>query len=401
MQADAVAVGRDFKVTGLVSFGHLLSHLYMLALPPLFPYLRQDLGVGYVELGLTITAYAITTGLLQTPMGFLVNKIGGRWVLLFGLGVNALAILLAGLSTQYWQLILLMFLGGVGSSVFHPADYSILNARVGGARLGRALSVHSLAGNLGFLVAPPIMVALAAFTDWRTALLLVGGFGLAFAVVMLVLSGDFTSVEKAEKRPGDSWGRLLTSPRILMLFLFYVCSSGANSGMVHFSVVAFKDIYDLPVGVTALALTAYQGLALLAVLPGGWMADKIENHERALALAFGASGALVLIAGLGFLPFWLVIGVVGVAGGLRGLVNASRDMSVRHAANDVSVGTLFAFVTTGYSGGQIVGPALYGWLMDLGHPQLVFWASAGFSLIAISTMLNDRGGRVRRAAQST
>jgi predicted MFS family arabinose efflux permease len=234
------------------------------------------------------------------------------------------------------------------------------------------------------------MVALAALTDWRTALLLVGGFGLAFAALMLVLSADFTSAEKAKKQDGDSWGRLLTSPKILMLFLFYVCSSGANSGMVHFSVVAFKDIYDLPVAVTAVALTAYQGLALLAVLPGGWMADKIENHEAVLALAFGTSGVLILAAGLGFMPFWVVIGVVGIAGALRGLVNASRDISVRNAATDVSVGTLFAFVTTGYSGGQIVGPALYGWLMDTGHPQLVFWVSAAFSFIAIGTMMVNR-----------
>jgi MFS family permease len=90
------------------------------------------------------------------------------------------------------------------------------------------------------------------------------------------------------------------------------------------------------------------------------------------------------------MPFWVVIGVVGIAGALRGLVNASRDISVRNAATDVSVGTLFAFVTTGYSGGQIVGPALYGWLMDTGHPQLVFWVSAAFSFIAIGTMMINR-----------
>jgi MFS family permease len=56
----------------------------------------------------------------------------------------------------------------------------------------------------------------------------------------------------------------------------------------------------------------------------------------------------------------------------------------------VSVGTLFGFVTTGYSGGQIIGPTLYGWIMDFGRPELVFWASAGFSALAIATMLVNR-----------
>ena len=130
---------------------------------------------------------------------------------------------------------------------------------------------------------------------------------------------------------------------------------------------------------------------MLAVLPGGWLADKVENHELILAICFGVSGLCVLLAGAGGLPFWLVISLLGAAGALRGLVNASRDVSVRHAATErVSVGTLFGFVTTGFSGGQIIGPALYGWIMDLGRPELVFWASAAFSTLAIATMLVNR-----------
>ncbi len=378
----------EAPVIGIISFGHLLSHLYMLALPPLFPLLRSDFGVGYVELGLTITAYALTTGLLQTPVGFLVNRIGGQRVLAGGLFLNALAIALAGVATQYWQLVALMLLAGMGSSVFHPADYSILNARISTGRLGRALSAHSLAGNFGFLAAPPLMVTLAALTDWRTAALMIGGVGMALAAAIAVLTGILSGAGSTKAKQRDSWRELLTSPKIVLLFAFYVLSSAANSGMVHFSVVAFKDIYHLPVTATAVALTAYQGLQMLAVLPGGWLADKVKNHELLLALCFGVSGVLVLLAGAGGLPFWLVIGLLGGAGALRGLVNASRDVSVRHAATDrVSVGTLFGFVTTGYSGGQMIGPALYGWIMDFGRPELVFWASAGFSTLAIATML--------------
>ena len=82
----------ELKTVGLVSFAHLLSHLYMLSLPPLFIYVRDDLNVSFVSLGLCVTAYAVTTGLLQTPMGFLVNRIGGGKVLAGGLFLNAAAI---------------------------------------------------------------------------------------------------------------------------------------------------------------------------------------------------------------------------------------------------------------------------------------------------------------------
>ena len=177
---------------------------------------------------------------------------------------------------------------------------------------------------------------------------------------------------------------------VMSLFCFYMLSSAANSGVVYFSVTAFKDIYNIPVAATATALTAYQLLTFVMVLPGGWLADKVDNHDLLLAACFALSGVLVVLCGIGVMPFWLVIGVFGIAGGLRGLVNASRDVTVRHAATDVSAGTLFGFVTTGYSGGQIIGPTLYGWLLDVGHPQLVFWASAAFSTLAIGTMLTRR-----------
>jgi len=145
------------------------------------------------------------------------------------------------------------------------------------------------------------------------------------------------------------------------------------------------------------AFAIYGLTAMLSYLPGGWLADRAKNPELLLCACFLTSGVLVVISGLGVAPFWLVVVLIGAAGAMRGLVNASRDVSVRHAATDVSVGTLFGFVTMGYSGGQMLGPALYGWLLDSGHPQLVFWASAAFSTLAIGTMVTGRIWRLREA----
>jgi predicted MFS family arabinose efflux permease len=383
-------VRTEAQVIGLVSFAHLLSHVYMLVLPPIFPAISAEIGVSYTALGLALTAFAVTTGVLQTPVGFLVNRFGGRTVLITGLFLNALAITLAGFITSFWQLIALMLLAGAGSSVFHPADYSILTGQVSDRRIGRALSIHTLGGNLGFLFAPPMMVAISAVSTWRVALMIVGGIGLVLAIVMLLMSSALSRDGRRKERKPDSWRKLITNPMVMSLFAFYVLSSAANSGVVYFYVAAFKDIYGIPLAATAAALTAYQLLTFLMVLPGGWLADKVENHDVLLAVCFGLSGVLVILCGLGTMPFWIVIGLFGIAGGLRGLVNASRDVTVRHAATDVSAGTLFGFVTTGYSGGQIIGPTLYGWLLDFGHPQLVFWASAGFSTLALATMLTRR-----------
>ncbi len=291
MDAADVAPRAEIKTIGLVSFAHLLSHLYMLALPPLFIYLRDDMGVSFVELGLTVTAYAITTGLLQTPMGFLVNRIGGGKVLVGGLFLNAAAIAAVAFCTQFWQVIALMFIAGVGSSVFHPADYSILSARVSPKRLGRALATHALGGNLGFVAAPPIVVGLAALWDWRTALLVVGSCGMALAALM-AFQMSALGAGKGASKPQDSWRNLVRSPAILLLFVFYTLSAAANSGVVHFSVSAFSEIYGVPLATAAIALTTYQVLSMAAVLPGGWLADRFENHETGACDLHGGRGGV-------------------------------------------------------------------------------------------------------------
>ena len=67
-----------------MSGGHFVSHFLTLTLPPLFPFLRADFSLGYTELGLIMTLYAAATGVLQMPMGVLVDRIGAFPVLLGG-----------------------------------------------------------------------------------------------------------------------------------------------------------------------------------------------------------------------------------------------------------------------------------------------------------------------------
>ena len=401
MQMAAGAARRDIQVMGLISVAHFLSHIYMFALVPLYPLLRDALGIGYTEVGLAITVLAVFTGGLQAPMGFLVDRIGGRTVLIVGLFVNAAAIGAIGFVTAFWQLLLLLAVAGMGSSVFHPADYSILSVAISEKRLGRAFAAHSMGGQLGAVVVAPLIVLMVQFMSWRTAMETIGVVGMALAIIMLACSGVIGHGGHTKKKESAlaRWRALLTSRPVMLFFIFYLGSSAANAGMVQFSMAAFHEIYGLPLTVTAWVLTIYQATSLLAVLPGGWLAERTDQHDWVLVWCYVGAAVLVVLGGIGIMPFWPAVILVGIAGGLRGLMNAARDVSVRHAAgNGLSVGTVFAFVTTGYSVGQSFGPPIYGLLLDYGSPEIVFWASALFSLISVSTVFMGRSARTRLAA---
>jgi len=75
----------DLRVVGLVSAAHFVSHVYILVLPPLFPFVRAEFSVSYTELGVAIAIFNILTAILQTPAGFLVDRTSARAVLVGGL----------------------------------------------------------------------------------------------------------------------------------------------------------------------------------------------------------------------------------------------------------------------------------------------------------------------------
>jgi MFS family permease len=158
----APSAAADVHVITIVCVGHFLSHFYSLVLPPLFPLLRVELGVSYAALGGLITASAAASAISQPVSGFLVDRFGARRMLAGGLALLGTAIALAGMAPSYWTLVAIMAAAGCGNGVFHPADYSIFNARVHPRRLGRAYSAHSSSGSLGWVLAPMVVGGLTA-----------------------------------------------------------------------------------------------------------------------------------------------------------------------------------------------------------------------------------------------
>ena len=76
---------RDAKVIAIVAIAHFVSHVHIMLLPPIFLLVKDEFGVSYTEIALALTAYNVVSALLQTPAGFLVDRIGARVMLTGGL----------------------------------------------------------------------------------------------------------------------------------------------------------------------------------------------------------------------------------------------------------------------------------------------------------------------------
>jgi FSR family fosmidomycin resistance protein-like MFS transporter len=385
---------RDTRVIGLVSGAHFVSHFYILLLPPLFPFVRAEYGVSYTELGLALAAFNVVSAGLQTSAGFLTDRIGAPAVLATGLLLGAGAFALAGLVPSFWFLVAMFAIAGLGNTVYHPADYSILSHHVSSQRMGQAYSIHTFAGMLGSAVAPPALLLLQGIAGWRGAFMVAALLGVLAAAVMLLQRDALgRPIARARVRPpeeaanGEGWKLLFSSP-LLRNLAFFVMLAISAGGMQNYSVVALGALYGTPLSVANTALAGYLLMISIGVLLGGLLASRTQRHDLVAVTGLIAVALMTLAVGLLPLDAVLLIALMAVGGLFSGLIMPSRDMIVRSLAPPGSFGKVFGFVTTGFNLGGIVSPLLFGWLMDQGHPRAIFLLGAGCSLLSIPTVLS-------------
>jgi len=389
----------DGLIIALVGFAHLMSHFYQISLAPLFPLLKAEFDVSYTELGLLVTVLYGTSGICQSFAGVLVDRYGGDRLMLFGVSTMAICVFLMGLASSYWMLLPLTMIAAVGNSVFHPADLSILSAKVDPRRMGRAYAVHGFAGSCGYVLSPiVIFYGVASVAGWRVALMTAGLIGLVAASLIYRYRAVLrmpVGTPEATTIPGVRFylGLILSRP-LMAAFTYFALVSAAMIGIQSFSSTAFIEIYKAPLALATAGMTAYLGASAVGNLIGGELADRYQRH--ALIAGIGLFLCAVSIAAVAFFALPMVINIVllGCVGFCSGVTHASRDILVRAAAPEGATGKVFGFVYSGLDLGGALAPLLFGWLMDGGQYRGVFFAGAVMYLLCVASVTQLRGGRV-------
>ncbi len=397
----------EMRVVAPICAAHFLSHYYMIMLAPVFAIVRADYGVSYTDLALALTAFNMVSAALQTPAGFLVDRVGARPVLIAGVALGTAAFAVAGIVDSFIVFIAMYAVAGLGNTAYHPADYSLLSHHAAPARVGQVFSFHTFAGILGAAVAPATMLAMQSRFGWRGAY--IGAAMLGLAVLALLLAQRSTPADRsAEKRhieaPTDGgdvssrdeqgW-RLLLSPPIILNLCFFVLIS-LMGGLNSFLVVALGTLYNTPDTLANVALTGLLLMNALGVLAGGILASRTARHAVVAGLGLACAGIVTALVGvIGFSSLALVL-MTSLSGLFVGIASPSRDMLVRAATPQGAYGRVFGFVSSGFNIGSMIAPTIYGMFMDRGEPRAVFLFSAACSILCIATVTFGFSGRKTR-----
>jgi FSR family fosmidomycin resistance protein-like MFS transporter len=387
---------QDAAVIGLVGLAHGVSHFSQLLLPPLFPWLKDAFGVTYTQLGLLLTIFFVVSCAVQTASGFIVDRFGPRPVLFAGLTLIGLAALGYALSPNYAVMALCAAVAGVGNGVFHPVDYTLLNAKVHKSRLGHAYSVHGITGSLGWALAPALMVSVAVAFGWRAALL--SGAAVAFVVLgVIIWHRDRLQLAMPKAAPKSAVGRsaegafdFLRLPAVWMCFGFFLFYAGSLSVVQTYAAEAARQLHGVPLHLAAACLTVYMVCSAAGMVAGGFLATDPARCERIVGIGFGIAAALALTLALGQLPALAVPVIFGAMGFAAGIAGPSRDLLVKRSTPEGATGRVYGVVYSGLDIGQALTPLLFGRLMD-GHAyQGVLIGLAVLQLVLIASAFNVR-----------
>lgn len=395
LPAGAPSVRTENATMAIVGVAHGTSHFFHLTLAPLFPWLKDAFALSYSELGLLVTVFFIVSGVGQALSGFLVDRIGAWPVMMGALGSFVLAACVLAGAPGYAGLMLGAVLCGVGNAPFHPVDYSILNARISPARLGKAYAIHGVSGSLGWALAPALLATVAQFAGWRIAFLAAGLVALAVMgavwrcrALMQGVGGAGSAAHAATSAPGVSTFGFLRLPAVWLSFWFFFAWAAALGGVLTFGPEAARILHGVPLGWVATCVTVYMLGSAGGMLVGGYMVTDPSRADRVVALALTVSTVFALLIGWTAWPAWTVLPLFALMGLGMGLAGPSRDLLVKRATPPGATGRVYGMVYSGLDIGMSVSPTLFGMMMDASRPSWVWVGIALFQAALIGSALN-------------
>ncbi|MFG6449292.1 MFS transporter [Roseateles sp. BYS180W] len=378
---------QDARTMGLIGLAHGSSHFFHMLLPPLFPVFIRDFGLSYAQLGLLVSIFFVISGTGQALAGFVVDRLGALPVLLAALGCFVVGALAAAFAQGFGGLALAAALTGLGNSPFHPADFTILNKRVSPQRLGHAFSVHGISGNLGWGLAPVLLLGVMSLSgQWRAACLVAALWALAVLLLLLWQReaiddrlGSWAATPRAAGAPPAAAEHplaFLRLPSVWLCFSFFFFTTAALAAIQSFSPPALAALYGLTPERTAYVVTGYMLCGAVGMVLGGFVVARGAPLERTIAAAMTGAALLLCLVGSGLVGAEPALLLVSAAGFGAGLAGPSRDMLIKRAAPPGATGRVYGMVYSGLDIGFAAAAPVFGYFMDSGHPQAVLYGAA-------------------------
>ena len=346
---------------------HVWSDLFFALLVPLLPFIKEDMGLSFTEVGLLRSVFSGASAVLQVPAGFLAESAGEFWLLIAGNVWVTVGLMAMALSPVFWALVVASGIGGLGGGTQHPLASSMVSRAYDDRGRATAVGTVNFAGDLGKMIAPLVAGLIAVSMGWRTTFMVVGLAGLAFMLAsMLTRRAVDIGRPTASTAPSSDDQSVEVETESKLAGFVALSGVGLLDSATRTSALVF-----LPFVMESKGMGAGQISVMLFLLFGGgaigkyvcgWLGDRMGT----LILVWLTKGltAALLVASL-FTPGLLIAPLVVLIGiGLNGTssvlyATVAEFVPARRRAR------FYGFFYTTNEIGTVVAPLAYGFVADL------------------------------------
>lgn len=379
-----------------INAAHLLTHysLLILATATLAMVQQQPeiFGRDYGPLIAIGSGMFVAYGLLALPMGWLAARLGRKALMVayfVGAGAGMAA---AGLAQSPLMLGLCLGVMGAFSAIYHPIGTSII-VEAGGARVGRAVGINGVFGNLGVALAPLCTGLIAWKFGWQWAFIAPGVVSIALGL-LYALEPAFDASQVKGTKPFAPIPRSVVRRAVVVLMLVAMVSSLVfNAFTLLLPKLMEERLTNAPellpvVAVLAFAATICGGITQYTV---GHMIDRRTLKQVFMPLAFALVPSLLLLS---FLDGWPVLLLSAIAASaIFGQVTVNETMTARYVAPELRARLYSIRFTVGFMGAALASPLvglLHSQSGDLALAMLVLSGVAAVTLVCALAFPNRR-----------
>ena len=379
------------KFAFFFTYTHLSHDLITGLLVALLPFIRQDIGLNYLQAGFLVSAYSLTAGFSQFLGGWLSDRLSRRKAIALGLGGVGLCGVAVSFAPSYYAMLAVLVAMGSFAGFYHPSAVSTLTNHFEEQRRGRVIALHMLGGSLGFGIGPFLGAIIASNLSWHLAFMLLA------LPALLAVPLVFTQLKLTPrvKQPEGTVSSQVTGQKSISVWEVFRSAAGiiaisvamqlVTGPVMSFIPLFLVDVHHLSAATGSMWVTIIRMGGLVGSLFGGWLTDK-WGRRKTIFLALIIFGPVIFL--LARLPFGTALAVVFI---LFGWLMSMRETTMQTYLMDNTppqiratvFGIYFGF---GQQGSSVIQPVA-GNFMDIVGIAGVFNAialiSIGLSVLAV------------------
>ncbi len=386
--ASAAAAQIRFRVLGAISFSHLLNDMIQSLIVAIYPLLKSEFQLNFVQIGAITLTYQLCASVLQPIVGVYTDKHPKPHSLSVGMGFTLIGLLTLSLAQNYASVLTAAAFVGAGSSIFHPESSRIARLASGG-RHGLAQSIFQVGGSAGSAIGP-LLAAWIIIPHGQRSL---AWFALAAILAIAVLwnvSAWYKSrhVERSTQRktaarvPSPVSSRRVVWSVIILLVLIFSKYFYLASISSYYSFYLIEK-FHLPVQSAQLYLFVFLFAVALGGLIGGPVGDRVGRKR---VIWFSILGVAPFTMALPYVNLWWT----GILSFVIGLILASAFSAILVFAQELmpgkigAVSGLFFGLAFGMGG---IGAAVLGAVADRHGIEFVYRLCAFLPLLGVTAAL--------------